>query len=188
MVLAAYIRLWQRLKRVKECKEALRLSFQVFGCRLRVVELKGTRELQRRIRAFRESHAFKVISRYWRQEAMTKKKFIKRAKRYKKVYLRYPEEKTRGSIQKEGEFSRKNSERANNSSDKILSKKNSIRKKTKMLPYLPLSPPKLQNKAMMFLIKPKKIPTLSHMISKSVANRLSHNSKDFIITFPKLHN
>lgn len=188
MILEAYISLWEQLKRIKECEKVVKLSIKLFCFKIKIFRLKETREFGRLLSNFRKDHAIKVISRYWKQQKMTKKKFIKRAKRYKKENRKYSDDRARGLIQKEGEISRKNSEKVNNSSDRLMSKRNSIRKKPKVLPYLPLSPQKIQKKAMMFLIKPKRVSTLSHMISKSVTGRYLDQSKDFRIIFPKLHN
>lgn len=183
-----YIDLWRYLQRKKENRKIVKHGFKIFACRLKIYDFKWDQELKRKIQKFREDRAIRIIAKYWKKFKMTKKKFIKRVRKNRGGHYRYHGDGVRGSFAKDNVLSTKNSEKDQNASENGISRKHSIRKKPTLLPNLPMSPTKLKNKAMMFLIKPKKVLKQKIEKSKSSAVRLSVQGKEIPVTFPKLNN
>lgn len=169
-----------------ENKRIVRHGFKIFACRMKLSNLRWERESEMKIKKLREDHAMRVIAKYWKQNKLNKKKFVKRARRYRGGYYRH--DRIRTSTVKDGALSAKNSEKEQNTSENSISRKHSIRKKPPLLPNLPMSPAKLKKKAMLFIIKPKKILEHRFEKSRSSAVRFSVQAKEISVTFPKLTN
>ena len=114
---------------------------------------------------FKITHLISRLQKFWRKHKLSYEKFIRKIKRYKLKLTRNFDEKIN--------YSAESQSRVNND-DLGLSRRSSTRKRNQ-LPLIPMTTKSLKQKAMIFLIKPKKIT--SRINSKSVqSTQYSENS------------
>ena len=132
---------------MRESKSKLKVFIQILHCKQKLKSIKSRQAQLKLMEKFQITHLISRFQKFWRKHKLTYEKFIRKIKRYKLKLTRNFEEKLN--------YSAESQYRVNNE-DLGLSRRSSVRKRNQ-LPLIPLTTKNLKQKAMIFLIKPKKI-------------------------------
>jgi hypothetical protein len=162
-ILKIWQKIYEKLIKTRKNKENLKISLRILSSRLKLQACLDFRNRKKMLQRLKEVHSINVIKRFWERQKLSYEKVLRKIKRFKSKNSKVTDEKSRTFTQDS------TSPKANDEAS--LTRRSSLKKKNH-LPPLPMTPKTLNQKAMLFLLKPKKIHS---RLTKAV--RPSHHSE-----------